>query len=238
MKKLLIGGCSFSQQTNGTENPFWKSWTDFLSEDYDKQLKIINTAESSFGQSLIIKSLMEQLIELDFKVDMVIVQWSAVARGYSTNQDDFVKRIMNQGDFKFAAYQEEYVNGYKGVTYEYEGWVTDNLNVIDLEYYTSSIDKIILFKYLLETHNIPYVMFWGWEQITPEIYQKKKKWLDIMYNENFWTFGKHGGMLEWIVDKIGKENAYVSPNDFHPSTQGHELFYNQIIKDIINTKIL
>lgn len=231
MKKVLVGGCSFSQH-NGHQG--WTAWTDFFKKEYQDQIELINVAQGSFGQALIIKTLMDELIDRDFEVDYVFVQWSAVGRAYSTNQRDFFDRIMRQGEEYFAPYEEEYVINTTG----YEGWVTDITNKIDEEYYVNSIDKIILFKYLLESKNIPYTMFWGWEQITPELYQKKKKWLDIMYDENFWRFNQNGGMLEWIVDKIGKENGYAAPDDFHPSTQGHELFYNEIIKDIINTKIL
>lgn len=228
MKKVLIGGCSFSQHNGGQG---WTSWTDFLRDNHQDQIQVINRAQGSFGQSLIIKSLMDELIERDFQVDYVIVQWSAVARAYSTNQRDFFDRIMIQGEHYFAPYEEEYISNRTG----YEGWVTDITNQIDLEYYTNSIDKIILFKYLLDSKNIPYTMFWGWEQITPEIYQKKKKWLDIMYDKNFWRFGEQGGMLEWIVDKLGEKESYAAPDDFHPSTKGHELFYNHIIKDILKS---
>jgi hypothetical protein len=229
MKKLLIGGCSFSQSMRETDNPLWKPWTDFLFEDYGKDIEIINKSRSSFGQSLIIASLMEELILRDFDVDMVIVQWSAVARAYSTNQRDFFNRILTQGEECFAPYEEEYIINKEG----YEGWLTHITKTVDLEYYTASIDKILLFKYLLDSKNIPYKMFWGWEQITPEIYQQRKKWIDLVYDENFWRFGEQGGMLEWIVDKIGKDNAHISIHNSHPTTQGHEIFYNEIIKYIL-----
>lgn len=225
MKTLLIGGCSFSQYNIDP----WISWTNLLRNEYKDQINIINRAQSSFGQSLIIQSLMDELIERDFKVDYVIIQWSAVGRAYSTNQIDFVDKIMSQGEQYFAPCAEEYVINKKG----YEGWVTDINNQIDEDFYTSSIDKMILFKYLLESKNIPYTMFWGWEQLSPEFYQKKKKWIDILYDQNFWRFNGQGGMLEWIVDKLGEKNSYAAPDDFHPSTQGHELFYNHIIKDIL-----
>ena len=95
----------------------------------------------------IIKSLMDELVERNFEVDYVIVQWSAVGRGYSTHQNDFLDKIINESTEHFAPYQEEYV-----IDDLKEGVVTNSINTVDLEYYTNSIDKIILFKYLLETH--------------------------------------------------------------------------------------
>jgi hypothetical protein len=214
----------------GLKNNLWISWTDFLKRDFGNEYDIINTSKVSYGQSLIVKSLIDELIERDFQVDYVIVQWSAVSRAYSTHQRDFYDKILKEGNEKFAPYTEEYI-----IDSSSEGWVTDKVKTVDLEYYTNSIDKIILFKYLLESKNIPYTMFWGWEQITSEIYKKRKKWIDIMYSGNFWRFGEHGGMSEYIIDGIGKEKGII-PNDFHPTTKGQEYFYNTIIRNIIDEK--
>ena len=72
MKKILIGGCSFSQSTgfpNGINIPNWTSWSDFLDRDYSKNFNVINKAQSSFGQSRIVESLLQELIKYDFEID-------------------------------------------------------------------------------------------------------------------------------------------------------------------------
>ena len=225
MKKLLIGGCSFSQY-NGEQG--WTSWTDFLRYNHQDHMEIINLAQGSFGQSRIVESLLEELIKHNFEIDHCIIQWSAVGRAYSTTEKDFFERMVTQYEIPFSPHRHEYM--LKGDT---EGWVTDLTNEIGESFYRASLTQMILMKNLLENHNIPYTMFWGWEQITPHIEQKSQDLLSQLYDQNFWRFGKNGGMLEWIIDKVGKKNAHVSMDDFHPSTQGHELFYNHIIKDIL-----
>ena len=41
-----------------------------------------------------------------------------------------------------------------------------------------------------------------------------------------------GGMTEYIRENMDKDK-YVSPTDMHPSTKGHEFFYNTFIKEIL-----
>lgn len=232
-KKLLIGGCSFSQYqgpTTETNKPKWKPWTDFLMDEFEEKFKIINRAQSSFGQGMIAQSIVEELIRYDFEVDYVIIQWSAVGRSYSLNKKDFIDRVVQHGELQFAPHMEEYVTG------KPEGQVTGNNPLMDVinetssHFYTASLIKILMTKALLENKKIPYIMFWGWQQITSEIEYENKKIIDSIYDENFWRFNNNGGMNEYIVSNLGKEIGLVGKGDFHPSTTGQKFFYDNIVK--------
>lgn len=230
MKKILIGGCSFSQSTGfptETSNTKWTSWTNFLERDFSESYKIINKAQSSFGQSRIVETLLEELLKFDFDVDYVFIQWSAVGRAYSTNERDFFNRMIIQLEVPFSPHRHEYI-----INNDKEGWVTNLTNQISDSFYTASLNQIFLLKSLLDSKQIPYTMFWGWEQLNDDIVSKNKNVVDKIYDETFWRWKDNGGMSEYIIDNIGKENGII-PNDFHPTTKGHEFFYNTIIKDII-----
>lgn len=234
MKKILIGGCSFSQHCgfkNENNNPIFTNWTDFFEREFGNTYKIINRAQSSFGQAKIVESLLEELIKFDFNVDYVIVQWSAVGRSYSINETDFFNKMVNNWEVPFSPHRHEYM-----LNDDKEGWVTTITNVISESFYRASLNQIFLLKSLLDSKNIPYSMFWGWEQITSDIQLKCNDILELIYDDNFWKWNDHGGISEYIIDNIGTDLGIVK-NDFHPSTPGQEFFYNTIIKDIFNTKI-
>jgi len=225
MKKLLIGGCSFSQH-NGEQG--WTAWTDFLRDNHQDQIQVINRAQGSFGQSRIVESLLEELIKQNYEIDYCIIQWSAVGRAYSLTEKDFFERLITQYEVPFSPHRHEYM-----MTGDKEGWITDLTKEIEESFYRASLTQMILMKNLLENKGIPYTMFWGWEQITPRIQNRAKDLLSQLYDDTFWRFNEQGGMLEWIVDKLGEKNSYAAPDDFHPSTKGHQLFYNEIVKDIL-----
>lgn len=233
MKKVLIGGCSFSQYCGfPTEQvkPIWTSWTDFFLRDYGSVFNIINCAQSSFGQSRIVETITDELIKNNFNIDYVIIQWSAVGRAYSTNEKDFFERMVKQSEVAFSPHIQEYI-----INNNKEGWCTNLTNQISTSFYKASLHQIFLMKSLLESKNIRYKMFWGWEQITPQIESETIQLLNLIYDETFWRVNKHGGMSEWILSNISEEEGFVGGCDFHPSTKGQEFFYNTIIKDITKT---
>ena len=99
----------------------------------------------------------------------------------------------------------------------------------------STLCKIICLKNYFENKNIPYLFFWGWQQITDEMAKEPtiKTLLEKCYDGNWWKFGEHGGLSEWGIDKFGKDKA-ILPKDFHPTTLVHENFYKEIIKPNLN----
>lgn len=220
MKTILIGGCSFSQTQNWPEekNPIWIPWTDLLVREYGNTYNIVNLAKSSFGQSKIVESILGELIERNFNVDYVLIQWSAVGRAYATNQKDL--------DLDFITNQHEYI-----LDTDKLGWTTDVLNQIDYSFYINSLNQIYLLKTLLKEKNIPFKMFWGWQQITDTM-ERVSRLLDLIYDNDFWRWETHGGMREYIVSKLGEKDGRGGVG-LHPTTKGQAYFYNTIIKKFI-----
>jgi hypothetical protein len=229
MKKILIGGCSFSQYQHQSDSYPWLAWTDFLKKEYENQYKIINRAKSSFGQSKIVESLLEELIKNNFEIDYVIIQWSAISRAYSANETQFLDKILNQDELEFIAHSNDYIR----LPTKPNSEITTITNTISSNFYTASLNQIFLMKSLLNLKKIPYKMFWGWEQISDNLELEFSPIINQIYDENFWRYGKHGGMSEIILDNIGHIDGFKH-NDSHPSTKGQEFFYNTIIKDILN----
>jgi len=231
MKKIIIGGCSFSESQIGNESE-WVPWSDLFYKNYSKKFDIINVAKSSFGQSLIVESITNELIKNNFDVDYVIIQWSAVSRSYFLNENEIVKSIIQDDETaQFASNLHEYSMFEKN-----KRGATDIMHQVDYSFYKTSLTKIFLLKSLLDLKKIPYTMFWGWEQINSEIEKEFKSLINLIYDENFWRFKKHGGMSELILNTMS-ERIGLADDDNHPSSIGQKFFYDEIIKNIIIEKI-
>jgi hypothetical protein len=230
--KIFVNGCSFSQsQGISHKNTLWKPWTDFLVEE--NQISVVNCAQSSQGQGRIVDSTINGIINQIVPIDYVIIQWSAVGRGMVSNQSDYINHLLKSGQPELLPFEDEYFN--KDLPLDV---VTDFANQIDYFYYKNTLTKIISLKSYLENNNIPYLFFWGWQQITDEMTNSSKelkKLLNVAYDGNWWLYGNHGGLSEYAIDMLGEDNAII-PNDFHPTTKSHELFYHNIIQPIVVQK--
>lgn len=225
MKEILIGGCSFSQTQSNNDKKRWTSWSDLI--DVDTFL-IKNVALSSYGQLKISETVISEIIKSNFSFDLVIIQWSAFGRGVSNSQKDFFKWVIDTGQEFMLPYSTDYVNtGLKKLN------TTTKLNSVDALFYTASLIQIELVKTFLEYHNIKYLMFWGWEQINDSIYLKNKKIIDSIYKGSWWKFGQHGGILEYGINALGSDSAVIK-DDFHPTTEVHKLFYENVIMPKLN----
>ena len=228
MLNIYINGCSFSQSQLNYVDRSWTPYSDLIERDLN--IKVSNKSISSSGQGRILDNSIIDL-ELFDKYDLVIIQWSAVSRGYSTNYNQFVEKLIDNPSFAHLLHEDEYLNSMLK-----EGEVTDVLNHIEDFYYHSSLSKIIAMRNYLENKKIPYLFFWGWQQLTDEVIGRSditKKLVDNLYNKNWWRFGEHGGLSEWGIDKFGKDKA-ILPEDFHPTTIVHSHFYSEVIKPYLN----
>ncbi len=224
MKKLIIGGCSFSCSQKDIKDPIWTPWSDMLLSEYHHNIEIINTAQSSFSQTNIAEKILNQLIQNDFNADLVIIQWSAIGRSYATSINDFYKRVIKDDALEFLPYLNEYM-----LSSDKKDWVTNKINIIDNSFYLHSLSQMLMIKLILNSKKIPHIMFWGWEQITPKIKESNYKIFKSLYDEDFWRFNENGGMLEYCTSVLKNKNSVVE-NDFHPTTESHIKFYQNIIK--------
>lgn len=230
MKKLIIGGCSFSKFME--DGYPWKSWTNILEEEYRGIIGISNNAQSSYGQGAIVENTTHDIIVKNYEVDLVIVQWSAIGRGMGVNEKDFYKKVLSDhsGGYMLTNSIEYFNNGIN------EDDISDKINRISNSFVKHSILQIKLFKDFLTFHKIPHLFFWGWEQLTDESNEEYNSLLNSIYDDSWWFHGTNKGMSEYVVDKFGP-NALL-PKDFHPTSESHKYFYDTIINPYIKKNIL
>ena len=230
MKRILISGCSFSQTQIKNECSIWKPWSDLLESEIE--YNVTNVAMSSAGQGEISERLVSNIIDSENKYDLVIVQWSAIGRGYANNEIDWMERIIAGNNFQMLRNSNEYLN-----TGLEEQRTSDQFNEVLEEQYISSLGKIKLVQSFLENENIPYLFFWGWQQLNDNIYKKHTKLIDSIYTANWW-YPNHRfeGMLQYILCEIGESKGICS-DGLHPSSEGHNLFFENIIKNQIKSII-
>lgn len=223
---ILIGGCSFSQtQIDASDNAPWLPWSDLIQEEKK------NCATSSYGQGMIVRSIIEQ-IELKSKnPSLVIVQWSAVQRGYTINQTDVVETIVKNKELLFSHYDTEYWSD--GNLEQHQA--SNGFDDLTHETYVTAFTHITLLQNYLERKGIRYLFFWGWEQINEknQLSDKFKELYKTTEIGEWWIPRNHIGFKEWAQEEIGTDADLES--DFHPSTAAHKIFYEKIIKPKIKT---
>ena len=230
-KTILIGGCSFSESqkkynhTSFDPKKNWYPWTDLMDDEFGKNNNIINLARGSAGQSTIVSLLTKKLLELNFNVDLVIVQWSSTHRLFGEKEEDLIENINHQG---FELLSQKGIDVFTKEYYE-------KLTQLGYDISYNSLLQIYLFKNLLESKNIKYKFFWGWSQSDVKT-DKYSNLIDDIYDDNFLRFKSldgtnHGGMHDYANQVLGEENTEV--NDGHPNSESHKVFYNDIIKPIL-----
>ena len=225
--KLLIAGCSFSQSQRDNQDRDWNPWSDMVDVHEN-----VNVAQSSYGQGMIAQSIVNACEVHNYKPSLAIVQWSAVQRGYSLNQKDFLEKIMINSEPQFFNYDEEYRSDNLDL-----GKVSNVLTRLDRNAYLSTLTHISLVQNYFESKGIKYFMFWGWGQISEHNHYKSQ--FDKLYKSSkigeWWIPNVHDskhhlGMKEWATSKIGSKAKIEE--DFHPSTEAHEIFYKEIIEPL------
>jgi len=219
---ILVGGCSFSEPRLNNEI----GWVDLLKN----HVNITNLSKGGNGQSLIVNSIINELLNKDFKYDFVIVQLSAFGRGLAKNEKEFYESVIKQNLFHYLPHYHEYVDN----NIE-KGNVSSVNSNLDNSFVNNSLVLIYLLKNLLDIKNIKYKMFWGWEQLNEEYYHLNKNIIDTIYDNNFWRYGKHGGFKEWSIDKLGNKKA-LHHDKLHPSQAAHKLFYKFVLEEFLNKK--
>ena len=207
MKNIIIGGCSFSQR-QGYEDSRWIPYSDTMISELP-HMRIHNVAKSSNSNASIMKQIIEHIETNEITFDFAIVQLSAFGRAMA-KEEDVIEKLIETNQYHLLPETEYFIGKQYGL---------------------DSILSIIALKNYLENKGIKYKMFWGWRQVMDDTYDKL---LESLYDENFWLYGEHGGMSEYLIDKIGNDALLECS---HPSSKGHKYFYENIISKWINTLI-
>ena len=208
--KVLVSGCSFSESQPGynpNDEKQWKPWSDFLSEKYN----VKNVGRGSYCNFGISKSIVKEILH-GYQPDLVIIQWSGIARRFSKKDSDLVMRVLEtpQKDLDLVGLD---FHSFENLEKYYE----------EIQY--GSLQEILLVQEFLQNRNVPYICFWGWKEIhTPHEY------MDLIYNDNWILNHNNFGFLNHVIKKWGEESACV--HDGHPNTRSQKWLYKQILSKI------
>ena len=208
--KVLVSGCSFSESQPGynpNDEKQWKPWSDFLSEKYN----VKNVGRGSYGNFGISKSIVKEILH-GYQPDLVIIQWSGIARRFSKKDSDLVMRVLEtpQKDLDLVGLD---FHSFENLEKYYE----------EIQY--GSLQEILLVQEFLQNRNVPYICFWGWKEIhTPHEY------MDLIYNDNWILNHNNFGFLNHVIKKWGEESACV--HDGHPNTRSQKWLFEQILSRI------
>ena len=74
------------------------------------QLKAAASEVEAYRLDQEIQSIVNEIEVSEFKPDFVIIQWSSIQRGYSTNLKEFFSSVVKNKETDFLAYDYEYLN--------------------------------------------------------------------------------------------------------------------------------
>ena len=206
--KILVSGCSFSQSQPGynpRDDKQWKPWSDFLAEDF----RVKNVAKGSMGNFGISKSIVKEILD-GYRPDLVIIQWSGIARRFTKKDSDLVMEVL-----KTSAKSLELVG-------------LDLFSHSMIEKYSEdiadgSLQEILLVQEFLEKRKIPYLCFWGWK----ELYDYGTKTAELFYNDSWFLLNDENlGFLEFVKKNL--DSSYILDCG-HPNTDAHKLLYKKEI---------
>lgn len=217
---LLVSGDSFT--VHGGED---YTWSRFLKE-HNPQIKGYKNVAMGNGSNLYIaRSVIDSVLEMD-NVDYVICQWTIESRG---SAPDAQKNVWWNG---LPSYQVAEM-------YNYVELIEDDVT----EFRT--LENILRTQWFLESKNIKYKFFFGWETNFQRCEQFRL--YDELNLDNWWQFnveegkqplpqkdyhrymngpieGNWNGMMEWVVCNL--ENGI--DHTHHPSREAHERFAKEV----------
>ena len=228
MKKLITGGCSFSECL---EHP--GTWPRHLATALPKY-RHISTAMGSQGNGLISRRIIYQVTEALTQTaadDLLVgVMWSGPDR-----HDFYVQRNPEVlASDRRMENPTRFVKGGSGAwAITNHHWETD----LDKLYYTKfhtyhgaliyTLEHILRTQWFLTQHGIRYFMTTYTGEVLPDI-AKTHRDMQHLYNLiDTGVFLPVVGEYEWCRDYSGLE--FPVPDDNHPGTDQHRLFVEQVV---------
>ena len=231
-KNVLIGGCSFSESKYSEMSQVgdWVPYSDLIQKNHPN-LYLKNTARASASNTEISENIVNEIVNSNFNYDFVIVQWTAIGRNVGMGEKEWLSYCVENNLIDRLSNYDEYSD--KKLP---EGRTSSQNDLVSYYHYKKSLIKIKLTQSFLEYHKIPYVFFWGWRQITDDVYKEHKKLVDTIYSANWWYPNhRYDGFLQYVINNIGEEDG-ISNDNLHPSSEGHLSFFNNIVNPILNDK--
>ena len=246
--KILIVGCSFSEDINLDNVTSWSyRLRDYLkSSDYE----VTNLSESGQGNGVISDLVIDYVS--NNQIDLVLIQWSAFTRIFK-----IVPTSKHWNKYKNLDWESGDVDKLDLLTFEstYNSLnaiinIQEFLNKNNIKYkmwfgwqqvYPEQIEHFQL-THLIDIINEDenFILFhqketWDNELKNYGLFTKSNyattllKLFGLSKGENYYPETKWGGMSEYIRMNLNK-NRYISETDSHPSSEGHRVFFEGVIK--------
>ncbi len=248
---ILIVGCSFSEDINLDNTQSWS----YLLRDYlkNESINIVNLSQSGQGNGVISDLVMDYVSNSN--VDLVLIQWSAFTRIYPNEvlskhwnkyknldwieEGDNIDLLTKESTLHSLNTIIETQKFLKNKNIDYRmwfGWQQVYPEQIKEFGYTNMIEDIESDdNFLLFQQND----MWDDELEGYGLFSKSNyaitlsKMTGLFKGENYYYKTKWGGMSEYIRMNLNK-GKYISKTDFHPSSNAHKLFFDDIIKPLFN----
>jgi hypothetical protein len=243
IKKIITGGCSF------TEGETWAKHLQYFCKENYPAVTLQNTALTGQGQELIQKKLSQDLIESlkYYNADeiAVIIMWSGTERKsfYVNNPYIISTDLKNVWDSDRAP-----VCNLKNKSNTNAAWYTCNWNDLIKEQYTNNIAKthfslvedssyavhlslenIIFLQNLCKVHNVKfYQMFYMDYPLEDIETYKDHEIVKYLYDQFDHSSIVDTKSIFTYLKELGNDDLYFR-KDFHPSEQGHNHWFTQVL---------
>ena len=210
-KHLLVNGCSFNTPNPKGDVPSFAG--KMVAKHLD--LNLTNLARGGRGNDRIVVTTKIHFENFpDQKQNTVaLIEWTQAGRiDYVTN--DRYKPMKLQSTTWRSYHNRDVLDvmpGYDDVEHESLSVLR---NILDLQTY-------------FKTNNIKYMMYFGLNNVITETADSKTLWKCVDTSKFFRPSYSH---FQYCQDN----KCYVSPTDYHPSTQGHRVWANELIKYMID----
>tara|TARA_X000000950_G_scaffold216526_1_gene260584 strand:+ start:357 stop:1016 length:660 start_codon:yes stop_codon:yes gene_type:complete len=219
MIKLFSNGCSFNtpRPVDGVDTFV----TDIIAKHFN--LELHNLAMGGRGNDRISFSTKAWFEQFGTENTFAVIGWSSMHRNDYVTNDGWKKGRIPGSELTWRTWKTldnvSFIQKQKGWDIEANAVMNFLDNVFDLQNY-------------FERKNIPYIMY----NALPNSFDTDLKDFQIIKNSIDMNkfFQPNISHYEYVLDK----KLVVSPNDPHPSAEGHQQFADMIIQYITDNKIL
>lgn len=244
--KIVTSGCSFTHAPD--------SWANYLKEQYD----LINVAEGGGGNEMNIRNISRAVYE--HNPDYAILQISGIDR-YELISDELIDFesdaviknenytwLKSTGDIEWARDLDSRIS--KPITNYMKYCYNETHQIL------RTLSAIRNFQTQCYQQNVKHKIFFWQSELSPErkeiIFRNKELtfWYSSIDWDHVWFYGPTGGLSEWGIDNgytgaLHEDHINNPPQGWailngkktmvgHPSTECHQAFAEQIVKEWIN----
>ena len=241
IKNFIANGFSFTQTPADCPN-----WTMFVHRSLPGSVEYTNLARSGAGNDYIADSTIRYLLENrpDPSSTLVMIMWSGVSRIDLQVSQEFYDMLLDWNSKTEIS----------GVNYLFSGgmgsaWPSIPRSLFENIYMAMdhkslarrSLSRMVELKNFLENHGynykfMSYLNYWQYKEdyysgnldFSVSYHAQGDALLDSLGQHWIWVNDEKDGLFEFA-----QERRLLGDDNFHPTSQGHELFFNNVLKSHI-----